>query len=286
VSLVPVQPHTAGRLLEIVREQRFAAGNLISGGGIELYNNYLRWSTEATRLFRPLLSARDLDQLICTRSHWSLRGIDPTALGNQLSAIVLDELTRAQADLEAAEVALRRAIEAWSQPRMRSVLPDTNFYLHSDAPFDQTNWATILPSLNADDDIQLVVPLIVVDELDRQKQGNSKAQARHTIRRLAPLLAKPNDAVMIAGSPGPRTYARLLMDDPRHVRLPLADDEIVACGQAVQAFASPNGPPRYGLSIVTFDGGMQARANAAGLDGVLLVQPDKAWSPQAFPTPE
>jgi hypothetical protein len=59
----------------------------------------------------------------------------------------------------------------------------------------------------------------------------------------------------------------MLFDPPGHVRLPIADDEIVDRALAVRALAGRE------VTLLTFDTGMSMRARQAGLRAEKLTKP-------------
>lgn len=74
--------------------------------------------------------------------------------------------------------------------------------------------------------IQFVVPIQVIDELDYTKADRSRGRARVALARLNEILTEPSKPAIV---PGLREGSRLhlLLDELGHVRLPVADDEIV-----------------------------------------------------------
>ncbi|GGU61281.1 hypothetical protein [Streptomyces lavendofoliae] len=83
-------------------------------------------------------------------------------------------------------------------------------------------------------DVRFVFPIVVVDELDNLKQHKDRRirwRAGYTLAVLDRLLTSGGPAALIEGAAGPRGQAvsvEVLYDPPGHVRLPIADDEIVS----------------------------------------------------------
>ena len=111
----------------------------------------------------------------------------------RLVALVLAEADSRRWALEKAGEALHQERMRWKALPARLVVPDTNMFLQSDAPFEEIDWPAALDSQR---DIRLVLPLVVVHELDRLKrQGNNTTAklARTALQWLAANLpANPN----------------------------------------------------------------------------------------------
>lgn len=283
---MPTPLRSVHRLLQVLQEESTEAGNGLTGSPMDLYSSYLQWTTKAIRLLRPYLGPEDLDRLVTTRDYWSLRGTDPGQLGHQLAPLVLAERQHARDALSAADTALRRAVAVWGRTA-RIVVPDTNVYLQHHQPVELIDWHSLL-GLGACVNVLVGVPLLVVDELDGQKQAMRKAQARHSLKRLAPLLDHPDCDLqlwqrLLAGA-GSVTF-RLYADHPTHRRLNRADDEICAQAQTLGVLGEQLGLPTPPVVVVTMDSGMVGRANLAGLRGLLLERPEDPWKVTDHPWP-
>jgi predicted ribonuclease YlaK len=125
----------------------------------------------------------------------------------------------------------------------------------------------------------VLVPIIVVDELDGLKQSSKndvRARARQTLAILARLLShgigrgqlREADFTPLnnGGIPRGEVTVEILFDPPSHHRLPINDDEIIDRALAVQGLA---GRP---VTMITYDTGQTMRARAAGLDVLKMSQ--------------
>lgn len=275
VPLPGIGPQTARDALAAAH---LACGNVRTGGGTstERVNAYRRWSVETTSSLRYVLRQRDVDRLVLTPRHWALHALDPAAHLGAAGLVQLELDTRLD-ELQAAVAGLDLLLARWSAHRGALVVADTNVYLHHADPFERIDWAGLLPGLDYTG-VHLLVPLVVVDELDRQKQGRSdrrvvrngketvRTRARTTIRTLEELFADPAAVATVSPEPSP-VRAELLVDPPGHVRLPSADAEIVDTARATQdLYGSP-------VTVVARDTGMVFRARAAGLLAVRLTEP-------------
>ncbi|MEN3308938.1 MAG: hypothetical protein V7603_5140 [Micromonosporaceae bacterium] len=100
--------------------------------------------------------------------------------------------------------------------------------------------------------VRLIVPRVVIDELDRQKESGNQAvrwRAGHTLGVLDELLIAPKGratvreaddftaVAAVGGMPRGVVTVEVFFDDPRHVRLDDNDDESIDRALAVQAYA-------------------------------------------------
>lgn len=240
---------------------------------------YLGWSAQTAEALAHVLRPADVERLVTTPRHWALAALNPAGSDNVAGLVDL-ELTSRRDALRAAVEALDRVLARREAQRGALVLADTNVYLHHPLPFDEIDWAGLVPATGSAG-IHLLIPLVVVDELDRQKQGTSgkqvvrggtelvRARARTTIRTLEEMFGQPGwISVVRPGSPP--VAAELLIDPPGHVRLPSADAEIVDIARAARdLFGAP-------VTVVTRDTGMVFRARNAGLDAVRIPDPPEA----------
>ena len=266
---VPLPGVDPGAALQQVRAAGLACQNARSGGGNagDRYNQYLRWASETAASLGYVLRPSDVDQLVATPRHWALQGLDPTSNGNAASLVDLELVERGRALTAAAEL-LAIAVARRETAAGPLVVPDTNVVLRPGNPFREADWPGLVPG--GDLGVALVVPLQVVDELDRLKRTGKEYKdddgrtiavrtlARTALRTLGSLLPEP--AARTALRPGsPAVTVELLMDPPGHARLPDPDAEIVDRALALQDL--------LGLPVIvaTLDLGMSLRARAAGL---------------------
>jgi predicted ribonuclease YlaK len=128
-------------------------------------------------------------------------------------------------------------------------------------------------------DFVVLVPMVVVDELDRLKEikdrhirwraGYTLAVldrlfSKHAVSRaqLRNRVTKTEQGPLIAPLGG--VWVELLFEPPSHVRLPIADDEIVDRALSVEPLA---GRP---ITVLTYDTGQSMRARNAGLQAIKL----------------
>jgi rRNA-processing protein FCF1 len=235
-------------------------------------NSYLTWAHDEVRRFGLMVWSEDIDRLILTRRYWSLQGLDPASHGPTLNDLLNLEWDERKRDLEATRDSLRQEIRCWQSRSGALVLPDTNVYLQHRETFDSVDWTAIMDK--RDEEIYLLIPLVVVDELDDNKRSNKldlRGRARDTLRRFERLSIQSGAGVVIPSTQlsHPTVRAEILMEDAQHRRLPRADDELVDVAIATQILSGRR------VLLVTFDKGMAVRGRSVGLEVRLLDQADE-----------
>jgi predicted ribonuclease YlaK len=108
--------------------------------------------------------------------------------------------------------------------------------------------------------IRLVVPLMVIDELDGTKRDDLRGRASYSLAVLDRVLRGDG---RLANAPV-HVEVKLLSDPMGHRRLPINDQEIIARTLGLQTVAqSP-------VTLLTCDTGMALRAREAGLREIQL----------------
>ncbi|MGH3902479.1 MAG: PIN domain-containing protein [Pseudonocardiaceae bacterium] len=250
---------TGERAIETLRQAAMDAGHLGSAApgrtGAQVLDRYLSWAEDAERMLGNVLDPETVTDVIHTPRYWSLR----TATGEtpRLTPLVLAE----------AADALRRERDRWRSHAAILVVPDTNMFLQQDAPFEQIDWPVAIDSRI---DVRIVLPLVVVHELDRLKrQGNNTTSklARSALRWLAANLpTDPNgrSAKLSAGHPE-TTVEVYVQDGP--TRPEDADGLIIRFAKQLGTVAEMQ------TKLVTHDLGMRLRARALGVEAVQLPDP-------------
>jgi predicted ribonuclease YlaK len=190
------------------------------------------------------------------------------------------ELDQRVADFEDAIKTLQSHRQRWKDVGDLLVL-DTNFYVEHPTELKDTDLGAVTVAQTPGSRMHVLVPMLVVDELDRLKRDNqARSRARTALKMLdevfkriskeSPMgrLRREDNTTHSDGSLGlGEVTMELLFDPPDHVRLPNNDDEIVDRAVAVQALA---GRP---VTMVTYDKGMSLRARYAGLQEMWLPHP-------------
>ncbi len=237
-------------------------------------DNYLEWVEFTEIKLSELTHDAAVVEMLHTARYWEIRRLVPS---DARPIPLIDGERRVQRDnlhgmRENLEMHVHRARSA---PGHITVL-DSNSLLHHQLP-DSVNW----PEVVGEEEVRLVIPLRVIEELDAKKYTESeKLQIR--ARALLPKL----DAII--GSMGSPTPLRLgttievpvefISGAPR-VRPIDADEEILfTCREMWQLSGQPGG-----VTLITGDVAMRIRAEALG--GIRPVKlPDK-YLRQPDPTP-
>lgn len=244
--IAPSPTATVGNLIKSLESVHAETFNLAAGGGgtnaFARLMKYLDWATRSARMPGSQIREKDLTALVLTRRYemllTSFGGMASTDQPVQrvVSDVVSLELNERVTDLDDAIATLKAYKERWSNVPDVVVL-DTCFYIHHPEKLEEADIvaAADLPGTMA----QVLVPMVVVDELDGLKQ-HSKQDARWRARYSVAVLDRvfrhgtvgqlhPDNSVI--GTDGSvsqdRVTMELLLDPPGHTRLPIADDEII-----------------------------------------------------------
>ncbi|MCF6746564.1 hypothetical protein E9529_20250 [Blastococcus sp. KM273128] len=253
--------------LEHVRNEAIG----LTASGADLLPAYQRWAVSAVTRLRPHLASDDVDRLIRTATFWAAMELDPHAsVGGALIsgelAVREEELGRAGASIESFR---RRFADV---PEAAIVLvPDTNVLIAHAEEARTADWRGMLRDQVRDFDIlRVVIPLVVIDELDRLKQSSKQAtrtRARLMLKLIHELLVdRPDGRRTLQDASGEHgeVTVEVLMESSAHVRLTRADDELIDVVARLRDMLGPR------TVIVTFDTGADFRAAARSLRHVHL----------------
>jgi PIN domain len=267
-----------------------AVSNLRSGGGPgtaqDRLARYLEWVTSTVQQLGGQVSAADLDRLVLTRGYDRLLSAAGTMTGTDMATqrvvngLVSLELTQRIDAFDAAVKALEEQIQRWSRHGV-FVAPDTSFYIEHESKLEDLDFRPLLQIW--EDPVHLLVPIIVVDELDslkKSKDTHVRWRARHTLAVLDRVFASSTGPAQLApedfsvlgsgGIPRGEVTIELVFDPPGHIRLPINDDEIIDRVMAVQPLAARE------VTLLTYDTGQSTRARNAGLRVRKLAHPAKS----------
>jgi hypothetical protein len=260
------------------------ANNARGGTGVDRYNAYMRWAHESVRMLRGQVTQASLDQLVLTRTYWALQSQATSVVGPVIELVDV-ELTDRVSVLDDAVTAMTEQVARWSRPGI-FVVADSSFYIHHRQKVEDLD---LRDELGAQaDPVHLLVPLLVVDELDNLKQSkdrHSRWRARNTLAVLDKVLRDPHSVGILrpsgqaaaddGGVPRGKITMEFVFDPPAHVRLPINDDEIIDRAVAIQIIANQS------VTMITYDTGQSTRARAAGLTVVKLAQPTDGPEPES-----
>jgi PIN domain len=272
----PIPGADRDTILRNLQHVHMQVGNIRIGGHtpLDLYNSYISWVNESVRMLRHELSSEDLEQMVLTKRSWMLQSMAGSAVG-PLAILVETEIDDRLTAVGLACEALSAEIRRWSRPGVL-VVPDTSFYCHGDKLED---WDVSGLLATRHDPVHLLFPMVVVDELDRLKESSNsdvRWRARYTLAVLdrvvgdgypGRLRARDDTGIETGQIPKGEVTMEIVLDPPGHLRLPIADDEIVDGAFAIQTLA---GRP---VTMITYDTGQAHRARMRGLKTLKLEMP-------------
>lgn len=250
-------PEAVEVVADLIRNLRDLVAN-ISNDPLIAANSYLLWAETAETRLREYFDSRDLVHSLHSERYWRVREIDRTTIraiplirGESEAQIQQLESIRHQLEHYSARLSLQE--DSWL------VVCDTNVHIHGKL-CEQVEWHRAIGV----SDVCLVVPLIVIDELDKIKDDdrNYRDRAKSVLRMFDRLTRDRGalDPIQLR-----RHVTLQILNEPRgHIRQQRQDDEIV---RQAEYFARLNGGR---LVIVTRDRGMRVRAQAAGLTSKIL----------------
>lgn len=265
-------------LIQDLRTVHTEASNLRGGSGASTAQvyllDYLDWANRAARTLGYQIRETDLASLVLNKRYELLLSSFGTMSTPLMEAqrVVRDlvrlELDQRIADLEETINTLQSYQQRWKNAHDLVVL-DTCFYIHHPDKLEDADIATAADF--AGTRAHVLVPMVIVDELDglkRQNKQPARWRAGYTVAVLDQVFKRGNvgrlhpydnttnaDGLVGQGE----VTMELLFDPPGHVRLPIADDEIIDRAVAVQTLAGRM------VTLVTYDTGMSTRARSAGL---------------------
>ena len=156
------------------------------GGAYQRLLAYLQWADEVAGRLGTLVSGEDLDRLVFTKRYELLLGgmgsmsRDDTAVQRVVNGMVNTELQERVTAFKSAVAALEEQISRWSALE-HFIMPDTSFYIQHDAKPEDADFAELVGARGAP--ITVLVPIVIVDELDRLKESKNRRvrwRAGHT----------------------------------------------------------------------------------------------------------
>ncbi|MEW1912327.1 PIN domain-containing protein [Kitasatospora sp. NPDC085895] len=228
-------------------------------GGHHYWSDYFRTITATYDRLGQAIADPDLAGGLYSGHAWQLAASSGV---EHLFGALVQEIQRQIAAIEAAQKQLK-ALRAYTARPGVPVVYDTNMLNHWRQPED-IDWKELLRAEKLNGPARLVVPLVVIDELDRQKYGNGALATKATtaIRYLERKLAGAPAGEAVGLRPGVTLEVRL--DPPGH-RLGEADVEILLCAAELNQLL-----PSAGTRVLTDDTGMRLRAQSMGLTPLRL----------------
>ena len=258
-------------LRHVLWEEEANIGSVQGGGHKPLarYLKYMEWANLASRRLRPLIAQEAIDRLVLTKMYWTLQTMAPTPELKVVTDLVDTEITNRVFALREEKEVIDRMAKRWGSVGAIA-LPDSSFYLHHPSKMEEWDLA---PTLGMrEEPLVVLIPMVVIDELDRLKESKINDVRWRAGYALAVIdrvvgekvevgVLKSENLVPEDGKSKPRGVVELeiLFDPPGHFRLPIEDDEIVDRGLAIQGLAERP------VTLLTYDTGQSTRARRAGL---------------------
>lgn len=269
--LVWPQAGSSGRNLLAALERVLNEAAGLTASGHHLLPAYLDWAVRAVARLRPHLANSDVDRLIRTSTFWTGFGLNPDA--EPTARLIAEELVSRQEALRSALQSLEHFQHRFSDvPEVALILvPDTNVLTAYAQSAREADWRGMLQDyIRPHDTIRIVVPLVVIDELDKLKQTSkqeTRTNARLALKLIHELLSDaPEHRRTLQEAQGgqEKVTIEVLMEAPEHKRLPRGDDELVDIAVRLQAMLGSR------VAMATFDTGADFRAATKSLSHVRL----------------
>jgi hypothetical protein len=174
---------------------------------------YLEWATNSVRMLERRVRTADIDRLVLTRGYDRLLATAGTLTGADISTqrvlngLVNHEIQQRSQALEEAIRDLDAQARKWPQDTAYAVA-DTSVYVQHEDKLLDLDFASLLFGAGPDRPVTIIVPIIVLDELDGLKQRGGTAhvkwRASYTLAVVDDLFARPG----AKGHPAPARCRR------------------------------------------------------------------------------
>src|SRR5260370_15340099 len=189
--LTPLPGLDRKHLHETLRQVDTDVSNQYTGGPHGYYErllSYLDWTSRDVERLGSLMSSDDLDRLVLTKRYEQLLAGVASLAGEQTQRLtdllVSLELRQRTDAFDQAVKALGRELALWER-RGRPVVADSSFYIEHPQKLEEANFPELLDVW--DDSIHLMVPMVVVDELDSLKRSKDRQERSRAGYPLPPL---------------------------------------------------------------------------------------------------
>ncbi|MBE8519250.1 hypothetical protein ILP97_17305 [Amycolatopsis sp. H6(2020)] len=178
----------------------------------------MHWATEAEELLHQYVQRADVEWILPYRARENLIAAPRGAQVTLFYAV----LRQRQAALRHVMEALRAEITRWTSTPGELLVLDTNVFLHAPDKFADIdlialiNQADHVSPLRPDSPLHVIVPMVVLDELDNLKLHNNSRtrwRARHALHVLDEAFG-----TAMKGRLRDRVIVEAVVDPPAHVR--------------------------------------------------------------------
>jgi hypothetical protein len=221
-------------------------------------DSYVRWAMGTEIRLRAILGNMDAAAYFDGPRHRDICSMTPGAQLLPMMNVEMDAQSHRFADL-ASELEVARGLFKGAGT---CVVPDTSFYVEHGEKIEDIDFHALVRVVGS---IRILVPMVIVDELDGLKRsGSSHARWRagYSLAVVDRLIENPPWHGVLhpreANPPRGEVTYQIVFDPRGHVRLPISDDEIVDRGLACQPFTGD-------VTVITYDTGQSTRARTAGL---------------------
>jgi len=217
---------------------------------------YVKWSIEAEG---RLLGYLQRDEVVSVFSNPRHRDISLMPAGGQLLRSVYAEVGTKRELFESMSRELKETRNRLAKTPGLPSLVDTNFMIHCLRP-DQIPWKSVV-----DDDVRLIIPIRVIEELDAMKTDNKdrlRKRSREILSWLEQLFVGSDAGPVKIRADEETTIEILLSARPRY-RPSDADEEVLDICHDLHRFAGKS-------LLVTADYGMRLRARAEAIEVLLM----------------
>lgn len=243
-------------LLQQMTQLRAQLGNSQSAFDATDGQRYFLTSLEAIEsTFSHNFQHQDWYDHLYSPGYWAIRAMTPDT--TRPMPLLRSESDRILRWLDDTEGELKRINEQdeWDDKNIPRLILDTSAIVR-EGEFDTFNWEPIVNNVC----VRLILPILVIRELDNLKNSGKEPKARKRLRRIHELL---NGRGRGWASIRPGVTLELLMNPPRHVPLAVNDEEIISRTQYL------NGRRGGRLKLISGDYRMVLSAQAVGLDAQL-----------------
>jgi PIN domain len=257
--------HGVDKTIERLTYLNGQLGNCRAGmNAADTQERWLRWWSEADRHLQDLFVDGEVVASLYVSSE-RVRHLDIAVLPYGVLNHEIDSwVTRFEAMI--AELA---ALKPFIERPGHIVVPDTSAFIEG-AIFTELNWQAVA-GVGAGELVRLVVPVLVIEELDDHKRSRDRVQrrARSVLHSLWNL--NGGNPEHVSPLPGGRPVTvEVLTDDSWHVRRPVNDNEIIERALSVGDITGRN------VLLAAADYSMLYQASSAGLKTALVDRPDEA----------
>lgn len=246
--------------IETLTHLKNELASIVIGDLYDTRDNWMRWWSAADLQLRSLFTDDDMvTSLYVTQE--KIRGLHPTGLPSFLMGRECDVWRARFEDAISRLEALKPFIGAPGQ----IVVPDTSAFIEGEY-FTDFDWHS-LEGITAGELVRLVVPILVIEELDDLKRDRRAGdRARSVLRRLWELGGLGRRVIV----PGRNATIEVFPDDPWHLRRPVNDEEIIERAAAIKELTARD------VVLAAGDYAMLSRAGAVELKAALMPRPAQA----------